>query len=142
MVVKLYFSDGTYEIKSFTEEDFNKYKLLDKLKEYFIKYLAPIHDIESWRIFDINYIVDTNDLSIKKSWRRFDWRAYFNYSESFIGLEVEGREVIGVTFFDENSYEYNLSYLECGDPYNRWVFFNYKFDNYPLNKLNFDYENW
>lgn len=132
MVVKLYFSDGSSVIRSFNDEELLNLKLLDKLKEYFIKKFNPFYSIDSYELFDIKNC--SADAEI------FDLREYFNYSQSFIGMEMGGL-VVGFEFFERGSFEFFVDSIEA-DSYQRAVIINYTFDNYPLNKFNFDPENW
>lgn len=126
MVVRLFFTNGTDKIRSFTDEELINYKLTDKLKEYFTANLWPDFPIDSYELFDINEAAV--DL------RTFDLREYFNYSRSFIGLETEDGIVSRVEFFDKDNYEYNLDYLgENKDPYMRKVGFVYNYEEYYLN---------
>ena len=130
MVVKLFFTDGSSKVVSFTDDQLNNLKLLDKLPTYFAECLNPEFPIDSYEIFDIKKCPVVNDYDI----RQFDLAQYFNYSKSFIGLEVDGCVVERVSFFDRDSYEYGLDSLE-GEPYERAVRFIYTMDHYYYSKL-------
>lgn len=139
MVVRLFFTDGSSSVRSFTDEELENLKLLDKLIDYFRDCLNPDDPIDSYEIFDIKKCPVVDDYNL----RNFDLREYFNYSDSFIGLEVDGCVVKRVEFFSVDSYEYGLDSLE-GEPYGRAVKFNYTIDHYYYWQKfkNFDPENW
>jgi hypothetical protein len=126
MVVKLFFTDGTVSIRSFSNEELNKYKLLDKLGEYFKNFYAPELPLDGWEIFDKKD--DAADCF------NFDLRNYFNYSKSLVGLVLDDKVVDDFEFFEKGSYEHNLDSLE-NDSYERLVKFNYTMDHYYYSKL-------
>lgn len=133
MVVKLFFTDGTVSIRSFSNEELNNFKLLDKLEEYFKNYLAPELPLDGWEIFD------KKDAPVDSF--IFDLRDYFNYSKSLVGLVLDDKVVDDFEFFEKGSYEYNLDSLE-NDSYERLVKFNYILDHYYNSKIFHDPENW
>jgi hypothetical protein len=137
MVVKLFFTDRSSSIRSFSDEELRDLKLNNSLKDYFSEHLSPDFPIDTFEIFDIKKCPVDNDYNL----RRFDYRDYFNYSKSFIGLEIDGCVVERVEFFDNNSYEYGLDSLD-GEPYERGVIFNYTMDHYYYSKGTVDPENW
>jgi len=145
MVVKLFFTNGSSSIRSFSDEELVKLKLTDSLKDYFSEHLNPDFPIDTFEIFDIKKY-PSDDYNLRRlendyNLRTFDYRDYFNYSKSFIGLEIDGCVVERVEFFDNNSYEYGLDSLE-GEPYERGVFLNYTMDHYYYSKGTVDPENW
>jgi hypothetical protein len=145
MVVKLFFTNGSSSIRSFSDEELVKLKLTDSLKDYFSEHLNPDFPIDTFEIFDIKKY-PSDDYNLRRlendyNLRTFDYRDYFNYSKSFIGLEIDGCVVERVEFFDNNSYEYGLDSLD-GEPYERGVIFNYTMDHYYYSKGTVDPENW
>lgn len=133
MVVKLFFTDGTVSIRSFSDEELNNLKLLDKLGEFFNNYLAPEFPIDGWEIFDKKEASKGSDFNI------FDLRDYFNYSKSLVGLELDDKVVDDFEFFEKDSYEYNLDSLE-NDSYERSVKFNYTMDHYYYSKMTWNHD--
>jgi hypothetical protein len=137
MVVKLYFTDGSEAIRDFTDNELNKYNLMDNLLDYFSSILSSCLPIESFEFCDKNVVVD--------GWNfiNFDYRSYFNYFQSFIGLQVDGLVVDRFEFFKEGTYEHSLGSLDGVDPYRRVVKINYILDHYYYSKNTFfDPENW
>ena len=133
MVVKLYFTDGSVVVRSFSDEELKNLKLLDKLGEFFNNYLAPEQPIDSWEIFDKKeHSIDCYN---------FDLRDYFNYSKSLVGLVVYNKVVDDFEFFEKGSYEYSIDSLEI-DSYERLVKFNYNMDHYYNSKIFHNPENW
>jgi hypothetical protein len=132
MVVKLFFTNASSVIRSFSDEELVKLNLTKHLMNFFSEHLSPDYPIDTFEIFDIKKCPVDNDYNL----RRFDYRDYFNYSKSFIGLEIDGCVVERVEFFDNDSYEYGLDSLE-GEPYERGVFFNYTMDHYHYYKRDF-----
>ncbi len=138
MVVKLFFTDGSETVQSFSDKDLEDHNLLNKINDYFKEHLWPQYPIDSYEIFDRKKCpVDWDDYCL----RNFDYRDYFNYSKSFIGAVIDSRVVERVEFFENNTYEYGLDSLE-GEPYERCVKFNYTLDHYYYSKLSYDPENW
>jgi hypothetical protein len=125
MVVKLIFTDNSETVRSFSNKELSDLKLFDKLKEYFTKKLNPEFPIESFEIFDRKKCAVEDDYNI----RNFSLVDYFNSSQSFIGVVIDEKVVKRVEFFGVDSYEYGLDSLE-GEPYDRTVKFDYRFDGY------------
>lgn len=124
MVVKLFFADRVEEVVSFTFSELDNLKLLDKLMDYFMEKMNPEFMIGSYEISE----------KIEEGYFKFDLRDYFNYSNSFIGLELEGRVVDRVEFFDEGTYEYNLDSLDSSSSV-RYVKFNYPYEYYDISRI-------
>lgn len=137
MVVKLFFTDGSETVRSFSDKDLEDHNLLNKINDYFKNCCDPDHPIDSYEIFDRKKCPVVDDYNL----RNFDYRDYFNYSKSFIGAVIDSRVVERVEFFENNTYEYGLDSLE-GEPYERCVKFNYTIDHYYYSKLSYDPENW
>lgn len=136
MVVKLYFTDGSEIIRNFTDDELWRYNLLENLKDYFSSNLSPCLPIESYEFCDKNVLVDGWNII------NFDYREYFNYFRSFIGLQIDGLIVRDFEFFEEGTYEHSLFSLD-GDPYKRVIKINYILDHHYYSKNTFhDPENW
>jgi len=126
MVVKLFFTDGSVVVRSFSQDELNNLNLLDKLGDYFNNKLAPEHPLDGWEIFDKkNAPVDSII---------FDLRDYFNYSKSLVGSLIDNKVVDDFEFFEKGSYEYDLDSLDS-DSYERLVKFNYTLDHYYYSKF-------
>lgn len=125
MVVKLYFTDGSVLVRSFSDEELKNYKILniDELTEY-IENLFH-RPLDTWwfreKGFD-NY--GSLDQLVK-----IDLRDYFTCYNSFLNKNIDGKIINKVEYFSEDSYEYTISLLE-GDGYVRDIFVEYDIDHY------------
>lgn len=119
MIIKFYFEDGSSNIRSFSDNDLNKLRLLDKLQEYLIKFYAP--EFKGYELFSITK---------KKSGDYiFNLKDYFMYYQSFIGIKIDKKLVCRVEFFNKGSYEYVLDLLNDEEGYERGIKLAYTLDN-------------
>lgn len=123
MVVKLYFTDQTNIVRTFTTDELFSFRVLDKNKllEYFEENLNLSHPVEDWE-FTTHSEKHTNIY-------RIDLRPFINKYTSFIGIRVDGRLVESYEFLKEDSYEYGLASLENLEPdlYFRNVMFDFDY---------------
>jgi hypothetical protein len=130
MVVRLFFTDGSSVVRTFTNDELFFHEILDqdKLTEYFENNLDLQYPVESW---------DFTNNSHKKfsNIYRIDLREIINDSQSLVGVEIENRVVDRFEWLDEGSYEFSLACLEnsgSNDLYYRNVLFDFDYANNDL----------
>jgi hypothetical protein len=102
MVVKLYFEDGSSVIKNYTTDELYELGLLNSLTNF----LENKFDLDG-EIEDYDFVDGPDGSDVYK----FDIRNYFKNNDDFVGLVVDGKEVISYEFPSEDSYEYNVNLL-------------------------------
>lgn len=126
MVVKLYFTDGSVVVRSFSDEELFNHNILntDKITEYLENSSNNYRPIDSW-FFKEKGLENYGSQIVT-----IDLRDYFKKYNSFLNKNIDGKIINKFEFFSEDSYEYGISLLGEDGLYFRDIFVEYEIDHY------------